>query len=142
MKTQVTWTPPMRFDGAASSGGTLVMDARPEHGGTGAGPSPLETVLMAMAGCTGMDVVSILQKMRAPLKHLTITVDGERAAEHPRVFTSIRIRYEASGAGLTREQVERAVILSLEKYCSVTAMLRQTAEITHEIVLSGDVPAR
>jgi len=117
------------------------MDAMPEHGGTGAGPSPMQTVLIALAGCTGMDVVSILRKMRAPLDGLTISVSAERAAEHPKVFTRIHLRYEFSGRALLREQVEKAVSLSQEKYCSVAAMLRHSAEITYEVAIAAAAPA-
>lgn len=136
MKIQASWTAPMRFDGVSEDGLTVAMDAMPEHGGTGAGPSPMQTLLIAMAGCTGMDVISVLKKMRAPLERLTIGVDGERASEHPRIFTKIHLRYEAAGQGLEREQVEKAVSLSLGKYCSVSAMLRKAAEITYEIVIA------
>src|SRR3990170_66575 len=135
MKVRAEWTAPMRFDGVAESGTRVVMDAMPEHGGTGAGSSPMETVLAALAGCTGMDVVSILSKMRAPLERLAISVEGERAAEHPKVFTTIHLRYEFSGANLAREQAEKAVTLSMEKYCSVSAMLKRSVEVTYEIVL-------
>ncbi len=135
MKIETHWTPARRFTGVAESGATLVMDSRTDQGGEGAGPSPMETALMAMAGCTGMDVLDILQKMRAPLDRFSIDVEAERAAEHPRVFTKIHVRYVVSGPGLKQEQVERAVGLSLEKYCSVTAMFRRTAEVTYEIVV-------
>jgi putative redox protein len=138
MKVNVTWSAPMRFDGTAEEDTTATMDAMPEHGGTGAGPSPMQMTLMALAGCTGMDVVSILRKMRAPLKGLMMYVEAERAAEHPKVFTKIHLRYEFSGDGLQREQIEKAVTLSQEKYCSVSAMLKKAAEVTYEIALSGD----
>lgn len=141
MDVQVQWTSPRRFDGRSTSGAALVLDTRPESGGTGAGPSPMEAVLMALAGCTGIDVVATLQKMRAPLKGLTISISADRATEHPRVFTAIRVQYAAWGAGLQREQVERAVSLSVEKYCSVSAMLQRTAEITHEVAVSEQSPA-
>lgn len=95
----------------------------------------METLLIALGGCTGADVVGILEKMRAPLEGLTITVTGERAETHPKVFTRIHLRYEVRGKGLTPRQVERAVRLSQEKYCSVAAMLRPTAALTYEIVL-------
>ncbi len=140
MDVQVVWTPPRRFDGRSlETGARLTMDARPDAGGTGAGPSPMETVLMALAGCTGIDVVGILTKMRAPLEGLVIDVSADRAADHPKVFTAIRLRYVAWGPGLQREQVERAVRLSEEKYCAVSAMLRKTATITVDIV-TGDRP--
>ncbi len=141
MDVQIRWIPPKRFDGRSQSGATLALDARRESGGTGAGPSPMETVLMALAGCTGSDVVETLRKMRAPLEGLTITVTAERAEEHPRVFTKIHVQYAAWGDGLQRPHVDRAVSLSVEKYCSVSAMLRQTATITHEVAVSAQAPA-
>lgn len=135
VKIQATWAAPMRFDAQAESGTRIVMDSLPEHGGAGGGPTPMQAILIALAGCTGMDVVGVLRKMRAPLEHLRIVVEGERATEHPKVFTRIHIRYEVGGEGLLRDQVERAVTLSAEKYCSVSAMLRKATTITHEIVM-------
>jgi putative redox protein len=133
----VYWTPPKRFAGLGPVGAPVAMDARPDHAGEGTGPTPMETVLIALAGCTGMDVTGILAKMRAPLESLTVSVSGDRAATHPKVFTRIHVRYEVAGPGLTYEQVERAVRLSYEKYCSVSAMLSAAVPITHEIVLAG-----
>lgn len=133
MRTEVTWQGGMRF----AAGDRWVLDATPEHGGSGAGPAPMETVLMALAGCTGMDVVSILRKMRAPLGGLRIEVEAERATDHPRVFTAIHLRYHLTGEGLRPEQVVRAVTLSQERYCSVSRMLRATARITYEVLLNG-----
>lgn len=130
------WTAPMRFDAKTECGKAVVMDVVPEKCAGQAGPTPMETVLSALTGCSGMDVAGILMKMRAPLEGLVITAEAERAAEHPRVFTRIRLRYDAWGAGLQEDQVRRAVALSLDKYCSVAAMLRQTAPITHEIVVA------
>jgi putative redox protein len=127
----------MRFGGAAESGGTITLDARPEHGGTGRGPSPMETVLLALAGCTGMDVVSILGKMRAPLGGLEIRVYAERVDDHPRIFTKIRLEYIFQGDGLRPEQAGRAVQLSQEKYCSVSAMLRASATLTYTWRIAG-----
>jgi putative redox protein len=131
MDATVQWTGGMGFAGTAESGGKITMDARPEHGGAGQGPSPMETLLLALAGCTGMDVISILGKMRAPLAGLEIRVSGDRAEEHPRVFTRIRLEYIARGNNLRPEQISRAVELSQEKYCSVSAMLRASAELTY-----------
>jgi putative redox protein len=138
MDAAAQWAGGMRFAGTAESGGTITMDARPEHGGTGQGPSPMETLLLALAGCTGMDVVSILGKMRAPLAGLEIRVSGDRAEEHPRVFTRIRLEYIARGNDLKPEQVKRAVDLSQEKYCSVSAMLRASAELTYTWRIAAD----
>jgi putative redox protein len=133
----VYWTPPRRFAGLGPVGAPVAMDSRPEHAGEATGPTPMETVLIALAGCTGMDVAGILEKMRAPLASLAVSVSGDRAATHPKAFTRIHIRYEAGGPGLTHEQVDRAVRLSHEKYCPVAAMLRPAVAITHEVVLAG-----
>lgn len=134
MNVEVEWSAPMRFVGRSPKGGVAIM----ESGGTGAaGPSPMETVLMALAGCSGVDVVGILEKMRVPLQQLRIEVDAERADEHPRVFRTIRVRYVARGDGLTAEQLERAVNLSVDKYCSVAAMLRQSAELSTEVLVES-----
>ncbi len=131
MTATVRWTNRMQFAGAGAAGTTITMDARPEHGGMDAGPSPMETVLLALGGCTGMDVVSVLQKMRAPMEGLEIQISAERAEEHPRVFTRIALQYTFVGAGLRPEQVSRAVELSQTRYCSVSAMLRQVAALTY-----------
>ncbi len=138
---KVEWTAPMRFEGFAEGVGSVLMDSQREYGGTGAGPTPMQTVLLALAGCTGMDVVSILKKMRAPLDGLTIEVSAERATEHPKVFTQIHLRYLVRGAGLQEEDVRKAIDLSREKYCSVSAMLRAMATITYEVVVTPGVRA-
>ena len=138
MDATMRWEGGMRFGGAAESGGTLTMDARREHGGTGQGPSPMETLLLALAGCTGMDVVSVLGKMRAPLGGLEIRVSGDRREEHPRIFTRIRLEYVFRGGDLKPEQVARAVELSQDKYCSVSAMVRASAELTYTWRIATD----
>ena len=107
MQVEAQWTSGMRFEGANAEGLRIVMDAHPEHGGTRGGPAPMETLLLALAGCTGMDVVSILKKMRAPVDWLTVEVGGERADEHPRVFTKIHLRYIAAGSGLRPERLRK-----------------------------------
>ncbi len=138
----VYWTPRRRFAGIGAFGAPVAMDARSDHAGDGTGPTPMETVLMALAGCTGMDVAGILEKMRAPLDTLTVHVSGERADTHPKVFTRIHVRYEAAGDGLTYAQLERAVALSQDKYCSVAAMLRPAVMLTHEILLASEEEVR
>jgi putative redox protein len=132
MHVQAQWTSGMRFEGANADGLGVVMDADPQHGGTAGGPSPMETLLLALAGCTGMDVVPILQKMRAPVDRFTIEVTADRAGTHPKVLTAIHLRYVAAGPGLRAEQVEKAVALSQDKYCSVSAMLRKAASVTYD----------
>ncbi len=138
---KVVWVPPMQFSGSVGRGREVVLDAASDDGGTGAGPTPMENLLLALAGCTGMDVVSILRKMRIPLEGLQIDVTGERAADHPRVFTGIHLHYSLRGAGLGAESAERAVTLSLDKYCSVAAMLKRTAQITYDITLPAEASA-
>lgn len=135
MKVTVRWSPPQRYDGSAESRAQTVMSERPKDGAVPPGPSPMEAVLMALCSCTGIDIVGILEKMRVPLAGFRVDADGERAPDPPRVFTKIHLRIHFKGEGLTRAQAERAVALSLERYCSVAAMLRTTAQITHEIIL-------
>ncbi|HYM69966.1 MAG TPA: OsmC family protein [bacterium] len=135
MDATVRWTGGLAFAATAGSGGTITLDATHERGG--GGPSPMEAVLVALGGCTGMDVVSILEKMRAPLEALEIRVSGERAEEHPRVFTRIALEYIFTGAGLKAEQIQRAVELSQDRYCSVSAMLRKATELTYTWRIAG-----
>jgi putative redox protein len=106
------------------------MDGSPEIGGQDLGARPMQLVLMALGGCTSMDMLSMLAKMREPVKGYKVTVDAERATEHPMVFTKIHIHYILEG-NLKKENVEKAINLSMDKYCSVTHMLNTTATITH-----------
>ncbi len=129
MQATVRWTGGQSFGVTAGSGGTIALDTSPEHGGRG--PSPMEALLGALGGCTGMDVVSVLQKMRAPIEGLEIQISGERAAEHPRIFTHITLEYVFTGTTLTPDQVQRAVTLSQDRYCSVSAMIRKAAALTY-----------
>ncbi|HEY6102680.1 MAG TPA: OsmC family protein [bacterium] len=135
MRVNVEWTPPTVFEGLSESQAQIVMAERTKDGSVPPGPSPMETVLMALCSCAGLDIVEILQKMRAPFVDLHIEADAERASEPPRVFTKVHLRFIVWGESLTREQVERAVTLSLDKYCSVAGMVNRTAQITHEIIL-------
>ncbi len=109
----------------------VVMDGSPEFGGSSAGSSPKELVLMALAGCTANDVIPILKKKRAPLDHLEIVVTGTEREEHPKIFTDIHVEYVFYGEGLNAQDVERAIELSKTKYCSVSAILSASARITH-----------
>jgi putative redox protein len=139
MKTRVKWVEGKSFIGETGSGHALVIDGAPEHGGRDLGPRPMELVLTGTAACTAFDVVLILQKARQPIADCVVEAEAERAAVEPRVFTRIHLRYQVAGRGLDPRQVERAVSLSKEKYCSATLMLASTAEITYEIaILDGD----
>ncbi|MBM3356300.1 MAG: OsmC family protein [Betaproteobacteria bacterium] len=132
MKVRVKWIENVAFVGESGSGHALVMDGASEGGGRNLGPRPMETVLLGTGGCTAYDVVHILKKARAPITDCVVEVSAERAEQEPRVFTRIHFHYVIAGKGLKREQVERAVHLSAEKYCSASIMLGKTAEITHD----------
>jgi putative redox protein len=121
---RATWTEKHKFKAVSDSGHTIVVD-----GDKTAGNSPMELVLIGLCGCTGYDVVSILQKKREPLISLEVRAEAERAADPPQVYTEIKLIYRIGGK-VSRKAVEDAVRLSKEKYCSVSAMLEKTAKIT------------
>ncbi len=135
MKTRVKWVEGVSFVGESASGHAIAIDGAPEHGGRNLGMRPMELVLIGAASCTAFDVVMILRKARQPIADCAVEAEGERAAAEPRVFTKIHLRYTVAGRGLDRHQVERAVTLSKDKYCSATLMLAKTAEITYEIAI-------
>ncbi len=118
--------------GKADSNVWITMDGPEKFGGSDAGVRPFELFLIGLGGCTGMDVISILTKKRAPLDDFEMHIEADRAPEHPMVFTEIRIKYVLYGKGLKTKDVEEAIALSQHKYCSASAMLRQTCEIKHE----------
>jgi len=124
---KTTWIERHRFNGISDSAHSIVVD-----GDKAAGNSPMELVLIGLCGCTGYDVVSILQKKREPFTSLEVRAEAERAAEPPSVYTEIKLIYRIGGK-VSRKAVEDAVRLSEEKYCSVSAMLAKTAKITAEI---------
>lgn len=131
-EAQVTWIGPgLRLVGEASSGPAIVVDhVMPGEEREEAGPRPMELLLVGLAGCTGMDVVSILRKKQQPFTGLQVRVTAERAEEHPRVYTQIHVEYIVTGKGVKPEAVERSIELSETKYCPAVAMLRQAVEIT------------
>ena len=132
MKATVKWIDGVSFVGEAESGHAVVLDGPPDAGGRNIGMRPMEMVLVGMGGCTAFDVVSILQKARQPVSDCRVELSAERADEIPKVFTRIHVHFIVSGQGLKAAQVERAVKLSAEKYCSASIMLGKTAEITHD----------
>lgn len=132
MKARIKWLEDVAFIGESESGHALVMDGAPEAGGRNIGPRPMETVLIGTGGCTAYDVVHILRKSRAAVTDCTVEIDAERAAEDPKVFTRIHFHFVVTGRGLKPQQVERAVHLSAEKYCSASIMLGKTAAISHD----------
>jgi putative redox protein len=128
VEARAIWTDKDRFLGDATSGHALVMDA----GEVKTASTPIELVLIGLCGCTATDVVSILRKKREPLIGLEVVAHAERAEEHPRVYTHIKLVYRVRGS-VTHKAVEDAVRLSKEKYCSVSAMLEKTARIEFQI---------
>ena len=133
MEARAKYIEDERFSAVATSSHAVIMDAS-EHK---QGSSPLEYVLMGLCGCTATDVVSILKKKREPFTSLEVSAVAERAKEHPMVFTKIALLYRVEGP-VSRKSVEDAVRLSKEKYCSVSAMLAKTAEITVAIALTAE----
>jgi len=132
MKARVKWLDNMSFVGESGSGHSIVMDGAPESGGGNLAARPMEMVLMGMGGCTAFDVVMILKKARQPIEDCIIELSAERADDIPKVFTKIHVHYVVKGKGLSEKQVEKAVNLTAEKYCSVSIMLAQSAEVTHD----------
>jgi putative redox protein len=122
----LTWVEDSRFVGQASSGHAVVVDGSDEK----LAPSPMELVLIGMAGCTAYDVLSILRKKRQEVTGLEVVARAERADQPPRVFTSIKVEYVVRGRGIRAKAVEDAIRLSKEKYCSASIMLGRTAAIS------------
>lgn len=132
MKVKATQVGPMSFRATGgTSGKELVMDAAPDVGGDGDGFRPTELLLVGLAGCTGIDVVSILKKMREDVTGYEINVVGDRQDEHPKKYTKITVEHVFRGHGLSPRNVERAVRLSADKYCSASANLSAGAEVEH-----------
>ncbi len=142
MKATIKWVDGVSFVAESESGHAVVLDGPPDAGGRNIGMRPMEMVLAGMGGCTAFDVVSILQKARQPVTDCRVELSAERADEIPKVFTRIHVHFIVSGRGLKPAQVERAVKLSAEKYCSASIMLGKTATITHdfEVVDLSDAP--
>ena len=129
MKARIQLVDGMTFVAESGSGHAVVVDAAPDVGGRDLGPRPMELVLMGTGSCSAIDVVHILRKARQRVVDCVVELEAERASEDPHVFTRIKFHYIVTGTGLQRAQVERAIKLSKEKYCSATIMLARTAEI-------------
>lgn len=132
----VRWNSGMAFQ-VEQDGHRFVLDASAEAGGRDLGPRPKALLLSGLGACTGIDVVGILEKMRVKLDGLEIQVSAETRDEHPRIYTGIHVRYVFRGKDLPMDKLERAVKLSEETYCGVSAMLRPAVPITMEIVVEG-----
>ena len=132
MKARVQLVEGMTFVAESGSGHAVVVDAAPDVGGRNLGARPMELVLMGTGACSAIDVVHILRKSRQAVTGCVVELDSERAAEDPKVFTRIHMHYIVSGKGLAQAQVERAIKLSKEKYCSATIMLAHTAQVSFD----------
>ena len=132
MNISVNWVDGLLMVGKSDSGHTITMDGPPESGGENLGVRPMEMLLLGVAGCTMIDVVTTLKKMRQDLSHLETKINAERATDHPKVFTDIHIQFILKGQDLDEKKVDKAITLSAEKYCSASIMLGETATITHD----------
>ena len=132
---ETSWKGNMMFD-AIVSGHHVIMDAHPAVGGEDNGARPKELMLASLAGCTGMDVVSILKKMRVEFAGLNIRVSADVTEEHPKHYEKMHVIYEFSGHNLDMEQLKKAVHLSQEKYCGVSYVYKKAMEVTYEIQLN------
>ena len=134
MKVEAKWRGGMHFQANTPSHHTIHIDSGPADSVT-FGPSPLELVLQAIAGCTGMDILSILRKKRKEPEEFSIRIEAERADSHPKVFIKAALHYKVKCKGLTKSQFEQAIKLSVDKYCSVLAMVKSTAEVSWDYEL-------
>jgi len=132
MNISVNWVDGLLMVGKSDSGHTITMDGPPESGGENLGVRPMEMLLLGVAGCTMIDVVTTLKKMRQDLSHCETKINAERATDHPKVFTDIHIQFIVKGKDLDEKKVDKAITLSAEKYCSASIMLGETATITHD----------
>ncbi len=128
----VSWIDGMAFE-ANVSGKKIVMDATENVGGKNRGPQPKPLMMVSVAGCTAMDVISILEKMRVKVDKFNVKVEGELTEEHPKHFTKMNIIYEFSGRDLPMAKLEKAVNLSQDRYCGVSYNYRESFELSHEI---------
>lgn len=123
MDVKVTWSDELTFSGTAPSGFSLPVGADPSVGGGGDGFRPLELLALSLAGCTAMDVISILKKKQEQVSGFEVLLQGRQQAEHPKVFTAVRLLYQVSGRNISEAAVRRAIELSATKYCAAFAML-------------------
>ena len=132
MNISVKWIDGLLMVGKSDSGHAIVMDGPPEIGGENLGVRPMEMLLLGMAGCTMIDVVSTLKKMREDVADCQTQVSAERDEEYPKVFTNIHVHFILRGKQLNPSKVDKAIKLSSEKYCSASIMIGKTAIITHD----------
>lgn len=135
MNAKVTWKGRLSFTGTADTGFSVPLGASPAVGGDNDGFRPMELIATGLAGCTAMDVISILQKKQQQVSGFEVRVQAEQASEHPHVFTHIVIEYVVSGHHVDPAAVDRAIELSATKYCSAQAMLAKVVPIEHKVTI-------
>lgn len=135
MEAKVVWKGRLCFSGSSESGYSVPLDASPSVGGENDGFRPMELIAIGLAGCTGMDVISILEKKKQNVTNFEVRVHAENAVEHPKVFTGIEIEYVVQGVDIDIAAVQRAVELSETKYCPAQNMLVKAFPITHKITI-------
>ena len=133
MQARIKWLDHMSFVAESGSGHSIVLDGSPDHGGRNLGIRPMESVLIGLGACSAFDVVLMLKKARQNVSDCEVLMEAERADAVPAVFTRVEMVYQVAGSGLSEKQVNRAVSLSAEKYCSVSRMLEPSVEITHRV---------
>ncbi len=131
MKSRVKWTEKRTFLGTSGTGHSIVLGSRYGDQEATPGPSPMELILMGTGGCSAYDVVSILEKGRQNIEDCVVELDSDRAETDPKVFTRIHLHFIVKGRGLSETKVARAIELSVDKYCSASAMMAKTATVTH-----------
>ncbi|PID85256.1 MAG: osmotically inducible protein OsmC [Chloroflexi bacterium] len=131
MEAKVTWHDGLYFTGVADSGHEVILDGAPKVGGSDKGSRPLELMLMSLAGCTGMDVISILRKKRQDVTGFAVRVHADQADSHPHVYTDVTVEYIVTGHNIDPQAVERAIELSENAYCPAQAMLVKATPIKH-----------
>jgi putative redox protein len=131
MFINLSWKGNLAFEAETESGHLFMLDAKPEVGGEDKGPRPMEVLLVSLAGCTGMDVASILKKKRVNLQSMNVKINAEQAPQHPKYFTRIDVEFNFEGKDIKEKDIKQAIELSKDKYCSVSAMLKDKAEISY-----------
>ena len=132
MKARIKWVEGVSFVAESGSGHAVVLDGSPDHGGRNLGMRPMEAVLIGLGSCSAFDVVTILRKSRQKVTSCHVELDAERADRIPAVFTKIHMHYVVRGYALKPAAVQRAITLSVDTYCSASAMLKPHVAITHD----------
>ncbi len=138
MQVTINWQQKMAMQANTQSGHTINLDGPPDLGGQNTGARPMEMLLIGMGGCTTVDVISILEKMRQTVSDCQVSIEAHRAEDHPKIFTNIHLKFNLMGDNLQPEKVQKAIDLSASKYCSASIMLGAMANITHEYSINNN----